>query len=183
MSIKKSDPAETLTFKNLMESGMSIENVQSRILRFIARDPEAVYHFAIGTDSQVHKSETRFVTGVVIHRLGKGAWACYREVNVPRRLMSLKEKLSMETAYSQEIAYYFAEEARDRMEHLLLPYIYKGASLELFIDIDAGTIPLINDTAPFVQEMVSRVRALGIYKARVKPDSYVASAYANRYTK
>jgi len=162
---------------------MTLEQVFHAILSFIAQDPRTPYHFAIGTDSQVHQGATKFVTGVVIHRLGKGAWACYREIIVPRRLTSIKEKLSMETSFSQEVAYYFAADAQERMEELLLPYVYQGASLERFIDIDAGTVPVINQTAPYVQEMISRVLSLGGYTPRVKPDSYVASAYANRFTK
>ncbi|WP_042122575.1 ribonuclease H-like YkuK family protein [Paenibacillus senegalensis] len=174
---------EEMRFQNVSESGFSLEQVFRRILRFISQHPQYAYHFVIGTDSQVHKGCTMFVTGIVIHRLGKGAWACYREVVIPRELTSIKEKLSMETTLSQEVASYFTEEEFYKMEEPLLPYVYKGASLETFIDIDAGTIPVINKTAQYVQEMVERVNAMGTYEARVKPDAYAASSYANRYTK
>lgn len=174
---------EEMKFQNVSESGLSLEEVFGRILRFISQYPQYAYHFVIGTDSQVHKGCTKFVTGIVIHRLGKGAWACYREAVVPRELKSVKEKLTMETSMSQEVAYYFTKEEIHKMEELLLPYVYKGASLETFIDIDAGTTPVINKTALYVQEMVERVRAMGMYEARVKPDSYAASSYANRFTK
>jgi predicted RNase H-related nuclease YkuK (DUF458 family) len=69
------------------------------------------------------------------------------------------------------------------MEELLLPHVLQGASLDLFIDIDAGTEPNVNRTARYVQEMVQRVEAMDRYCPRVKPDSLAASAYANRHTK
>lgn len=172
-----------LKFQNVTESRLSINDVLQRILRFMAQDPASLYHFVIGSDSQVYRGYTKFVTGIVIHRPGKGAWACYRQVIVPREMTSVKEKLSMETSLSQEVASYFAGDAVHQMEEVLLPYVYQGASLQSFIDIDAGTRPIVNKTSLYVQEMVERVEAMGIYRARVKPESVVASSYANRYTK
>ncbi|WP_245856149.1 ribonuclease H-like YkuK family protein [Paenibacillus rigui] len=172
-----------LRFQNITESKLSFDEVVHRILRFMAQDPKAHFHFAIGTDSQVHQGCTKFITGIIIRRLGKGAWACYRQVIVPRELTSLKEKLTMETSLSQEMACYFSVDAVRRMEEQLLPYVYQGAVLETFIDIDAGTEPFVNKTSLYVQEMVARVESMGMYAARVKPDSYCASSYANRYTK
>jgi predicted RNase H-related nuclease YkuK (DUF458 family) len=172
-----------VNFQNMTESRLTLDDVFARILRFLSQDRKASYHFMIGTDSQVHRGYTKFVTGIIIHRLGKGAWACYGTVVVPRELVSVKEKLSMETALSQQVAAYFSDEAIGRMEEVLLPYVLQGASLDLFIDIDAGTEPIVNRTSLYVQEMVQRVEAMGRYCPRVKPDAYAASAYANRHTK
>lgn len=170
-------------FQNTTESNLTLDDVMQRILRFIAQDPKAVYHFVIGTDSHVHRGYTKFVTGIVIRRVGQSAWACYRQVVVPRELRSIREKLALETSFSQQVAAYFDAEAVRRMEELLLPYVYQGAMLEMYIDIDAGTEPIVNKTSRYVQEMVKRVEAMGHYAPRVKPEAYVASAYANRYTK
>jgi uncharacterized protein len=173
---------DELTFQNVSESKLTLEDVFDRIIRFITQDPRCVYHFVIGTDSQVHRGQTKFVTGIVIHRLGKGAWACYRQIAVPRELVSIREKLMLETSFSERVAGYFNSTVT-AMEDLLLPHVYQGAMLETYIDIDAGTEPVINQTALFVQEMMDRVEALGVYAPRVKPDAYAASSYANRYTK
>jgi len=180
---KRTAMPDELYFQNTTESRLTPEDVFDRIVRFISQDPRAAYHFVIGTDSQVHRGHTKFVTGIIIHRLGKGAWACYRQVSVPRELTSIREKLTLETALSQQVAGYFDEKAVSRMEDLLLPYVYQGAALETYIDIDAGTEPIVNKTSLYVQEMVDRVEAMGMYAPRVKPEAYAASAYANRYTK
>lgn len=170
-------------FRNVSESGLSLDDVQARIMAFMEQDPKAEYHFIVGTDSQVHRGSTRFITGIIIRRMGRGAWACYRQMTVPRELRSLREKLTIETVLSQEVAGYFTMQLLPRMEALIMPHLYKGAALELFIDIDAGTHPTRNKTSRYVKEMIERVEAMGVYAARVKPDSYGASAYANRFTK
>ncbi|MFC4302573.1 ribonuclease H-like YkuK family protein [Cohnella boryungensis] len=174
---------DDLCFQNLTESGLYLDQVEERILRFIAKDPQGVYQFIIGTDSQVHRQHTKFVTGIVIHRVGRGAWACYRQMAVPRQLTSIREKLLLETSFSQRVATYFDETALRRMEQILLPYARQGSLLDTFIDIDAGIKPASNKTAAYVEEMVERVESMGLYAPRVKPEACVASSYANRYTK
>ncbi|MFD1955590.1 ribonuclease H-like YkuK family protein [Paenibacillus thailandensis] len=175
---------EELVFKNLSENKLSLRDVMDRILKFMSNDPRSPYQFVIGTDSQVFHGYTKFITGIIIRRVGKGAWACYRQVVVPREMRSVKEKLTYETSLSQEVAYHMREAGGiSRMEEFLIPHLYQGASLELFIDIDAGTEPIVNKTSLYVQEMINRVQGMGSYEARVKPDSIGASSYANRYTK
>jgi predicted RNase H-related nuclease YkuK (DUF458 family) len=174
---------DELSFQNVTESNLTLEDVLGRILRFMTQDPKGAYHFVIGTDSQVHRGHTKFVTGIVIYRLGRGAWACYRQLAVPRELTSIREKLTLETSFSQRVAGYFDPYVVRRMEEILVPHIYQGVTLETFIDIDAGTDPVINKTALYVQEMVDRVEAMEMYAPRVKPEAYAASTYANRYTK
>ncbi|EFM10566.1 protein of unknown function DUF458 [Paenibacillus curdlanolyticus YK9] len=172
-----------MLFQNVSESRMTVEDVSARIVHFVSQDVRAPYQFVIGTDSQVFRDYTKFVTGVIIRRLGKGVWACYRQSVVMRPVTSLREKLSLETALSQETGYFFMEPLFTRIEELLMPYVYQGASLETFIDIDAGTEPIRNPTSLYVDEMIGRVKAMGMYTPRTKPESYGASAYANRFTK
>ena len=182
MKKKTNSLSQRLEFRNTSEMNLNLEQVHERIIRFIKQDPNAEYKFIIGTDCQVHRGYTQFITGVVIQRPGKGAWACYRQVIIPRQLVSIKEKLSTETTLSEEIAMYFSEEKRREMEDLVLPYVYKGGSFESYIHIDAGSDLMRNKTALYVAEMVFRVESLGMVPV-IKPDSYVASAYANRYSK
>jgi len=176
----RNDPS----FQNLSERGLSLDQVRDRICRFVAKDPVGTFHLVVGTDSQVHKGHTKFVTGIVIHRVGRGAWACYRQLAIPRQLTSIREKLILETAFSQRLAMDFEERGvPSKLERLIEPHAHQGAALATYIDIDAGTEPVVNKTALYVQEMVERVEAMGSYVPRVKPEACVASSYANRYTK
>lgn len=173
---------EELLFQNVSERRMTLEDVFGWIAGFMEKEPKGCYRFIVGTDCQAHSRTTTFVSGIVIHRLGNGAWACFRKITVPRRVFSIRQKLSMETAMSQEIISAFGRERLHLLEDIVLPYVYQGSSFRAFVDIDAGSDEQVNETAPFVMEMVQRVEAMGL-TARIKPDAVIASSYANRYTK
>ncbi|QJD86436.1 ribonuclease H-like YkuK family protein [Cohnella herbarum] len=169
-------------FRNVTDNHMSMDDVFDRIRGFMRSDPRARYQLIIGTDAQVHSGHTKFVTSVVIYRPGRGAWFCYRKVVIPREIRSIQEKLTLETTFSQEIAMINDDAKRASLEDIILPYVYQGAELQLFIDIDAGTDAKRNKTSIFVADMVGRVEAMGM-SARVKPDAIGASAVSNRFTK
>lgn len=73
------------TFQNLSQKNMTFEQVFENIVQFIKKDPTGNYRLMFGTDSQVHGSYTKFITGIVIQCETKGAWACIRKVIVPRK--------------------------------------------------------------------------------------------------
>lgn len=171
-----------LLFANRSERRLTMDDVFQRITTFMQKEPRGTYRFIVGTDCQVHSRSTTFVTGIVIHRLGYGAWACHRKSVVPLRIYSIGQKLSMETSLSQEVVAEFGTRRLQQLEDIVLPYLYQGASFQSYVDIDAGIDELRNKTAPFVSEMVKRVEAMGLH-ARIKPEAVIASSYANRFTK
>jgi uncharacterized protein len=168
-------------FQNLSKRNMDFEEVFQHILAFIKLQPTGNHRLIIGTDSHVHSSYTRFVTGVVIQREGKGVWACYRRVDIARRILSLKEKISLETNFTQEVAYMFTPEKQNQIIDLLLPYVEKGANFIMVGHLDMGR-DTKNKTRVYVDEMIKRIESAGL-EAQIKPDSFVASSYANRYTR
>lgn len=169
------------SFQNLQERNMSFEAVFERIIRFMKINPIGNYKLMIGTDSQVHETKTLFITGIVIQNVGKGAWACICRNIVPWKLTRLHERISLETSFTEEIVSMFTEERKDQMIEIVLPYLYQGATFKLegHIDIGAGRR---NKTREFVEEMVSRIELTG-FEPKIKPDAFVASSYANRFTK
>lgn len=177
----KNDDLMSFSFQNLREKDMTFEQVFTHISSFMKQEPHGNYRLMIGTDSQVHPRYTRFITGVVIQREGKGAWACIRKIIVPRKMLNLRERISFETSLSEQMVSLFDEEKRTELIDIVLPHIYKGSSFtfEGHIDIGAGRR---NKTREFVEEMVSRMEALGI-EPKIKPNAFVASNYANRFTK
>ncbi|AXI07784.1 hypothetical protein CV093_01830 [Oceanobacillus sp. 143] len=169
------------TFQNLSQKEMSFEEVFQNIVQFMKKDPIGNFRLIFGTDSQIHSTYTRFITGIVIQRETKGAWACIRKVVVPRKMLNLHERISYETTLTEEIVSMFSENRKNQLIDIVLPHIYKGSSftIEGHIDIGSGNR---NKTRVFVNEMVMRMESLGI-EPKIKPDSFVASCYANRYTK
>lgn len=160
---------------------MSFEDVFLRIVSFMRLDPRSSFRLMVGTDSQVHTDRTLFITGIVIQREGKGAWACIRKTNIKRKMPSLHERISYETTLTEEVVSYFTQEKKAELVDIVLPFIYNGASfvMEGHLDIGAGKR---NKTREYVQEMVSRIQSAG-FEPVIKPDAFVASSYANKYTK
>jgi hypothetical protein len=169
-------------FRNMKDRDMTLDEVFDRIVDFMRSDARSRYQLVIGTDAQVHAGHTKFITSVVIIRPGRGAWFCYRQIILPREIYSIKEKLTLETTFSQEIATYFDADKRMRLEDILMPHVYQGAELRMYIDIDAGTDAKRNQTSLYVSDMVGRIEAMGL-SARVKPEAIVASSVSNRFTK
>ncbi|MGG3890990.1 ribonuclease H-like YkuK family protein [Metabacillus fastidiosus] len=170
---------ENVTFYNISENQMSFDTVNERLQSFILQDPRSEYILSIGTDSHVHQRETRFITAIHMHRVGKGAWGCLRNYYIDRPIFSVREKISTETALSQEIAALMISDYLIGLSDLLIPYTDEGADLVFEIHLDIGKKGITKD---LIHEMTGRIRAMGI-EAKIKPDSYAASSYANRYTK
>ena len=168
-------------FQNLQKNRMSFDQVFEHIVKFMQLQPSGNYRLMVGTDSQVHTTKTIFITGIVILNEGHGVWACIRKVIIPRRMLHLHERISYELSLSEEIVSLFTEERKNQLIDIVLPYLYQGATftMEGHIDIGAGKK---NKTSEFVNEMVTRMEAMGV-EPKIKPNAFVASNYANRYTK
>ncbi|AMW99136.1 ribonuclease H-like YkuK family protein [Rummeliibacillus stabekisii] len=176
MDLFQADP-----FQNLQEKNMDFEDVFREIAYFMNRNPLGNYRLIVGTDSQVHKVDTIFITGIVVVDEGKRVWACMRRVLVPRKMVHLHERISLELSFTEEIVSLFTEERKKQLIEIILPNIYNGATftMEGHIDIGSGQR---NKTREFVHEMVNRIESIGV-EPKIKPDAFVASCYANRYTK
>lgn len=156
---------------------MSFEDVFLRIINFIKDDPSASYRIAIGTDSQI-RNKSYFVTAILVHRVGKGAVGFIKEVVISRTIKSLREKISLETALTQEIAYMFTPHHIEQIYEAILSQ-GNHTHLDLEIHLDIGSNGL---TKSLIKEMVTRVSGLG-FDVKIKPYAPAASSLANKYTK
>ncbi|MCL6634386.1 MAG: ribonuclease H-like YkuK family protein [Peptococcaceae bacterium] len=146
---------------------LSFEEMMEDIIKYIKGLPSSSYKIIIGSDSQV-KSETCFITAVIVHRLGKGARYYYRK-KTQRKIRSLRQKIFYETALSLEVGgmvhKYFAGEGFD--------------DLNVEIHIDVG---LHGETKDLIREVVGMVTGSG-FRAKIKPEAYGASSVADKHTK
>lgn len=167
-----------MTFYNTHYEILSFEELFKKILEFIKSDPSASYRIAIGTDSQF-KNKTYFVTAILVHRVGKGAIGYLRDIVIPRNIKSLREKISLETAYTLEVAYMFTSKHLDLIYDAVLSEEKQQNHLDLEIHLDIGQK---GPTKDLIKEMVNRVSGLG-FDIKIKPYATAASSLANRYTK
>lgn len=170
-----------LVFKNVATKDMIFENVYNQILNFMKNEPKARYTLMIGTDSQAYSKYTKFITGIIIQREGNGSWACLRRMDYPKKISNLHEKISIETALTEEIAVLFTDDKRKQLHSVIKPYSLSGSdfTMEGHLDIGEGEN---NKTKVYVGEMVKRIKAVGLV-AKIKPYSMAATCYANKYTK
>jgi len=165
-------------FRNTRQETLTFSEMFARILSFIKEDPMSSYRIAIGTDSMV-KTSSCFITAILVHRVGKGAIGFLKKVIIPRQIRSLREKISTEISFTQEIAYMFTPERIDQIYAAVFTDDEDKNHLNLEIHLDIGPQ---GPTRDLIKEMVNRVSGMG-FDIKIKPYSTAASSLADRYTK
>lgn len=155
-------------FYHPRKGSCSLEDVLNQIKRYVKEVPDADYKVIIGTDSQTRSHETLFVTAIIIQRIGNGALFFYTKKR-HKPLTDLRYRIYRETEYSLRVV----EMLKDRgFFHFIQP-------IPMEIHLDVGTH---GETRKLIQEVVGWVTAVG-YEAKIKPESFAASAVADRFTK
>lgn len=160
-------------FRGLNSDYLNFNQVYECIIKFIKSDINSLYKISIGTDSQVGVN-TVFVSCIHVHRVGKGATGFLHRSEYPRAITNLREKIYLETCLSLQLAYMFNEE---KILNIKKAVGSDNVSFEFHIDI--GTQ---GKTKALINEMVGMVQGLD-FIPKIKPDSYCASNFADRYTK
>ena len=109
----------------------------------------------------------------------KRSLGCLHHQSVKDKPETLREKIYLETQFSQEIACLFTPNHIQTIWDLLHPYAQDGAGFIMEIHLDIGNDGL---TKEFILDMTAKIQAMGL-TAKIKPDAYAAFSYANRYTK
>jgi predicted RNase H-related nuclease YkuK (DUF458 family) len=166
-------------FHNSMYSHLDFDEVFSKLVAFIRQAPYYHYRLSIGSDSHVEARHTVFVTAIHLHRVGRGAIGFITKQIINRAIHSLREKIYHETARTLEIASLFTPEKIDLMIDALLQYSSRPGDICFEFHLDVGTSGATKD---LIGEMVAMAKGT-IFTPKIKPDSYAACAYADRYTK
>ena len=168
---------ESTIFQSLSNNQLSFEEVFEQIISFIKADTNCSYRISIGTDSNVYK-KTVFVSCIHVHRIGRGAIGFLHKTQIDRRIVSLREKIYLETLASMQLAYLFDEQKMKKIHDTIA---YNGKFNEVFFEfhIDVGKK---GKTRSLINEMVKMTTGLN-FVPKIKPDSYCASSFADRYTK
>lgn len=126
------------------------------------------YNLIVGTDSQKDHGEVRFVTAVVIHRIGKGG-RFYYQTQYERPMKSLRQRMLYEASLSLGLASRLSE----RLSQI-------GVGLDhIEIHLDVG---YNGPTSEVIREVVGMIAGSG-FDAKIKPDSFAASSVADKFTK
>ncbi|MFO7245658.1 MAG: ribonuclease H-like YkuK family protein [Thermaerobacter sp.] len=156
-----------MKFFSPTQGEMDFEQMFQEIVRFMEHAPDGRYRLIIGTDSQL-RSDTTFVTAVIIHREGKGARYFFSRERM-RRMDSLRQRILYEASLSLQLAARLAERL-SRNGH---------ADMNVEIHLDVGRS---GETRELIREVVGMVAGSG-FDAKIKPESYGASSVADKHTK
>lgn len=168
---------ESTEFRSLKKDHLNFEQVFEEILNFIKADPANAYRISVGTDSQVG-SKTVFVSCIHVHRIGRGAIGFLHRFEMARQVRNLREKIYLETCASLQLAYMF-DEMKIRKIRQAVGAGSRAQDIEFEFHIDVGRK---GQTKALINEMVGMVKGLD-FVPKIKPDSYCASSFADRYTK
>lgn len=166
-----------MRFFNTVQKNMSFSDVIASIKYFIKLNPDCRYRLAVGTDSQGKGRNTSFATGIYIHREGQGAWGCISKRIQNKQYKNLREKITVETTITFEMVYLLNEQLKEAFGDF--GHQYKNFDCKIEAHIDIGTK---GATRNLIREMTGFFEGIGI-DAKIKPDSFVASSYANRFSK
>ncbi len=156
---------------------MSFSDVRASIRYFIRMNPDNKFKIAVGTDSRVKGKFTCFATGIYIHREGQGAWGCILKRIHNRKYLSIRERITKEAEMTYEMANMLNTEFMTTLDDFASRY--KNFNCRLEAHIDVGTK---GETRKLIREMVGYFEGMGI-DAKIKPEAFVASSYANRYSR
>lgn len=176
--ISDPDAGDRILFQNTRQKDLTFEEVYLQLAHFIREEPMYQYRLSIGTDSQVSRT-TVFATAIHLHRVGRGAIGFITSKHVPRAIHSLREKIYYETSRTLEIAYLFTPDKIENIIDIFASRRTRRGDIDFEFHLDIGTT---GATRSLISEMVAMTRGT-VFEPKIKPESYAASAYANRYTK
>ncbi|ASS77034.1 hypothetical protein CIG75_20425 [Tumebacillus algifaecis] len=148
---------------------LTLAQVAQAMLDYMAEAPQEDYKIIIGSDSQNKESrlKTTFVTALIVHRVGKGARYFFH-----RRSRPIVKNMTQRMFTEASLSLLLCKELRELLHDEKLVQ-----NLEVHLDVGQN-----GATEPLIKELVGWVEGSG-YEARIKPDSFVASKVADRYTR
>lgn len=160
-------------FCNPTKGQLNLEEVVEEIKKYIINSPQHCYQLIIGTDSHCNHLAVDFVVAIVIYQLHRGGRYFWTRVKKDKKhLPTLRDRIYQETILSIEMAQKFMP----KIKKMVQSEDFSENSLEIHIDVGQN-----GPTREMISEVVGMVRGNG-FQAKTKPEAYVASTVADRYT-
>jgi len=157
---KKDTKFTTGSFKSII-----LADIVYKINDFLNDDYD--YSIEIGTDSQKSSGKVKFVTAIVVHKIGKGGIFFYHPI-ITNIIHSLSDRIYMETQLSISCA-----------DELIKIFIENNVLYSVIIHCDVGKY---GKTKDLIQGVMGYVAASG-FPCKIKPESTAACTVADRYSK
>jgi len=161
-------------FYNPSRGNLTFFQTIDEILFYINQKPEKFYDIIVGCDSSSEK-EPYFPVVLVILRKGEGGRFFLKKINYQnRKFYNWKTRILEEVNLSCELALFLRENFEEKLKQLVCSPHYQFR----YIHADIGEN---GPTKDMIKEVVGLIRGNG-FEAKIKPESFVASVVADRYT-
>lgn len=163
-------------FYNPSRGDLTFDEMLKEMLSYMSEKPEKFYDVIVGCDSS-SEEQPHFPVAVVILRKGEGGRFFLRKIRYPlgeKKFYNWKTRILEEVMLSCQLALQLKEnlEKKVAVEKLMPNYQFR------YIHADVGEN---GQTKDMIKEVVGLIRGNG-FEAKIKPESYVASVVADRYT-
>ena len=161
-------------FYNPTKGNLSLASVVEEMILFLKEKPEKFYDIIVGCDSSSGQ-EPHFPVAVVVLRVGDGGRFFLKKIGYHnRKFYNWKERILEEVLLSCELALYLRENFEKRIKTVdgSLRYQFR------YIHADVGEA---GQTKDMIKEVTGLIRGNG-FEPKIKPEAYVASVVADRYT-
>lgn len=161
-------------FYNPTKGNLKLDKVIGEILNYISEKPEKFYDIIVGCDSSSDEIP-HFPVAVVILRVGEGGRFFLKKIGYQnRKFYNWKARVLEEVLLSCELALHLKENFEKRIRSLNNTFNYQFR----YIHADIGENGATKD---MIKEVIGLIKGNG-FEPKIKPEAYVASTVADRYT-
>lgn len=161
-------------FYNPTRGNLVLSQVIEEVFNYINQKPEKFYDIIVGCDSPSGE-EPHFPVVLVVLRQGEGGRFFLKKISYQnRKFYNWKTRVLEEITLSCELALILRENFEEKLKNL--PYASNYQFRYIHADIGEN-----GATKDMIKEVIGLIRGNG-FEARIKPEAYVASVVADRYT-
>jgi len=165
-------------FYNPTRGDLSIREVIEEMINYIKAKPEKFYDIIVGCDSS-SGDEPHFPVVVAILRVGEGGRFFLKKIKYPssvnKKFVNWRARILEEVLLSCDLALFLREDFKKKIQEINdenLSYQFR------YIHADIGEN---GQTKDMVKELTGLIRSNG-FEPKIKPEAYVASVVADRYS-
>lgn len=153
---------------------LTLERVVDEITSYISRKPEKFYDVIVGCDSP-SSEDPFFPVAVVVLRKGEGGRFFIKKISYNnKKFYNWRQRITEEVLLSIDLALILKEKLSLKLKEIKEPLDYQFR----YIHADVGENGL---TREMIKEVTGLIRGNG-FEPKIKPESFVASIIADRYT-
>jgi len=163
-------------FYNPTKGNLKINGVIEELRHYISEKPEKFYDIIVGCDSSSGE-EPHFPLAVVILRTGEGGRFFLKKVAYKgRKFYNWKQRVLEEVFLSCQLALYLRENFEKNLQDLNSPDNIRYQFRYIHADVGEN-----GKTKNMIKEVTGLIKGNG-FEPKIKPESFVASTVADRYS-